>query len=198
VKEKIIDAALQQFLEQGIQKVTMQKLAVHFGISIKTIYAYFPDKEELVEECLRLFYQETDEQLLGLIKGAPNALVSICQAYSKIIDLEFGRNYLINQDLNYYYPKLQDKALSEYGKGAFEILTGIINRAMDEGYFTPFLTPYVVLESLSVIFRSVTRYEAYKDFDKKAALVKRNMGAYIKSICTEKGVQEMDRLNLLT
>ena len=45
-KEIIIEASLQQFLEHGIKQMTIQKLIEPLGLSTKTVYKYFADKED--------------------------------------------------------------------------------------------------------------------------------------------------------
>ena len=49
IKQKIIQGALQQFLTHGIRKMTMQKLVEAMGLSTKTVYKYFTDKEDLLQ-----------------------------------------------------------------------------------------------------------------------------------------------------
>jgi len=45
MKEKIIEIALQQFLKHGIRKMTVQKLTGPLGVSTKTVYNFFNNKE---------------------------------------------------------------------------------------------------------------------------------------------------------
>src|SRR5277367_6320690 len=127
MKEKIIETSLLEFLKHGIRKMTMQKLVLALGISTKTMYKYFGNKEELLEECLKIHYKESDKEVKNILEGSPNVVVSICSIYSKAIELDFGTNYLFYHDLNYYYPELQDKVIKQYSSGAFKTLTGLID-----------------------------------------------------------------------
>ncbi|MDB4903973.1 MAG: TetR family transcriptional regulator [Mucilaginibacter sp.] len=198
MKEKIIEGSLQQFLEHGIQKITLQKLIVHLNISAETMHKYFDSKEQLLEECLKVYYKQADKGVLKIIDGAPNVVVSICRIYSKAIDVDFGDQYLFNEDLNYYYPDLQDKIIKEYSKGALEILTGLTEHGIIEGYFFHYLKATDVLQAITILYRSVTRYDVYKEFSKKRELTKHTIAIYLKSICTDKGLQVMDQLNVLS
>jgi AcrR family transcriptional regulator len=47
-EERIIKGALDLFLQAGIKSVTMDDIARHLGMSKKTIYQFFGDKNELV------------------------------------------------------------------------------------------------------------------------------------------------------
>ena len=198
MKEKIIETSLQQFLAHGIRDITMQKLVLTLGISTKTMYKYFKDKEELLEECLKVHYKESDNGILHIINGSPNVVASIWRVYSKVIDLDFGINLLFYHDLNYYYPDLQDKVIKQYSKGAFETLTGIIELGIHEGYFLACLESPVVLETLTILYTSVTRYNAYKEFGMKHELIKHTIAIYLRGICTDKGLRVMNQLKELS
>ena len=50
VKERIIIKAEEMFLHFGYSKVTMEEVAAGLGISKKTLYKFFPSKENLIRE----------------------------------------------------------------------------------------------------------------------------------------------------
>ena len=62
MKEQIIETSLQQFLKYGIKKMTVQKLIEPMGISTKTVYKYFSDKEDLLRHCLLEHYSKLANQ----------------------------------------------------------------------------------------------------------------------------------------
>ena len=56
MKEEILQTSLDQFLKYGIREMSIQKLIEPLGISTKTVYKYFKNKEELLEEALHLHF----------------------------------------------------------------------------------------------------------------------------------------------
>ncbi len=189
MKEKIIETSLQEFLKHGIRKMTMQKLVLALGISTKTMYKYFSNKEELLEECLCIHYKEADKKLLEIKDSSPNMVVALCSIYAKSMDLDFGTNHLFYHDLNYYYPELQDKTIKLYSSKAGEILIGIIEKGILDGDFQSHLQAPIILTAISVLYRSVTRNEVYKMFEvKPSELIKHTIDVYLKGICTDKGL----------
>jgi AcrR family transcriptional regulator len=189
MREKIIETSLQEFLKHGIRKMTMQKLVVPLGISTKTMYKYFSNKEELLEECLIIHYKETDKKLLEIKDSSPNMVVVLCSVFDKSMELDFGTNHLFYHDLNYYYPELQDKAIKLYSRKAGEILTGIIEKGILDGDFQGHLQAPIILTAIGVLYRSVTRNEAYKMFKvKPSELIKHTTDVYLRGICTLKGL----------
>jgi AcrR family transcriptional regulator len=194
MREKIIKTALQQFLTHGIREITMQKLVLPLGISTKTMYKYFSNKEELLEESLKVHYEAMDKRLLFILEGSPNAVVSLCSVFAKSMELDFGINHLFYHDLNYYYPELQDKVMKLYSHKAGEILTGIIAKGIEEGDFLAYLNPLLVLKTIGVLYTSVTRNKVFENFNvPPAELIKHTVDIYLRGICTGKGLQIFDQ-----
>ncbi|TAK58062.1 MAG: TetR/AcrR family transcriptional regulator [Bacteroidetes bacterium] len=51
-RQRILEVAQEHFLRLGFSKVTMEEIATQLGISKKTLYVYFPSKEELLSEVM--------------------------------------------------------------------------------------------------------------------------------------------------
>ncbi|HEY6953563.1 MAG TPA: TetR/AcrR family transcriptional regulator [Bacteroidota bacterium] len=48
-KQRIVEVASRQFMESGISKVTLDEVAAELGMSKKTMYKFFPSKEDLLK-----------------------------------------------------------------------------------------------------------------------------------------------------
>jgi AcrR family transcriptional regulator len=48
-KQRIIDVSSKRFMENGISKVTLDEIAADLGMSKKTMYKFFPSKEDLLK-----------------------------------------------------------------------------------------------------------------------------------------------------
>ena len=194
LKEQIIEKSLKEFLEHGIRSMTMQKLASALGISTKTMYKFFADKEALLEACLMLHYSGLDRDVKSIVDAEPNPVDFICTLYAKSTALDFGANYLFYHDLNHYYPELQDKVIVRNARLTGEIMTGALQLGIDEGYFLPHLKPAVILTALTVLYTSVTRFDTYKKFNlTPAELLKHTIDIYLRGICTDKGLAIINR-----
>ena len=66
VKQRIMGEARSLFFRYGFSKVTMDEAAESLGMSKKTLYRYFPSKEDLLEEVTRAHMDECDAQLKGI------------------------------------------------------------------------------------------------------------------------------------
>ncbi|MBW7846308.1 MAG: TetR/AcrR family transcriptional regulator, partial [Bacteroidia bacterium] len=52
VKEKLLVEASSLFMRFGFKSMTMDDVSRELGISKKTLYQYFSDKNELVNQCV--------------------------------------------------------------------------------------------------------------------------------------------------
>jgi AcrR family transcriptional regulator len=68
VKERILHQAGEMFLQFGFSRVTMEEIAVELGMSKKTLYRFFPGKEQLLKEMVtgvRCKLEDYVEELWG-------------------------------------------------------------------------------------------------------------------------------------
>jgi AcrR family transcriptional regulator len=100
VKEKILSEAETLFLKFGFKSITMDDVARELGISKKTLYLHFTDKNDLVNECVDDYLSRmnkncqsiTDQKedaigiLLGITQYMSGMLKSVSQ--SSLYDLK--------------------------------------------------------------------------------------------------------------
>lgn len=87
MKQRIIDAAMHMFLEEGYEKTSIRNIAERIEYSPGTIYLYYSDKDELLHEVQRLAFGKLYEFFLekATSKSPFKRLEQITQAY-----IEFG------------------------------------------------------------------------------------------------------------
>ncbi len=61
--EKILKVAMHEFLHHGVKSVKMDDIACLVGISKRTLYEIYSNKEELLLECLRKHEEEYDKHM---------------------------------------------------------------------------------------------------------------------------------------
>ena len=59
LKERVVAKASMLFMRNGIKSVTMDNIAGQMGISKRTLYENFRDKDELLMECF--IYQSKED-----------------------------------------------------------------------------------------------------------------------------------------
>jgi len=192
MREEIVQTSLQRFLKFGIRKMTVQKLVAPLRISTKTVYKYFNDKEDLLKECLSVHYTKLLEGIPAL-ENQPDAVQAMQSLWQQAVDADFGTNQLFYHDLNYYYPELQDEILLKNGKKISAALIRLINRGVEEGLFRKDLNGPIILETMTVLYSSLTRTNQFKKFKMQPRdLAQQTIMVYLRGICTDKGLKKFN------
>ena len=192
MKEDILQKSLQLFLKHGIREMSNQKLVELLGISTKTLYKYFKNKEELLEEVLYLYHHKQYEMLLNL-PAAQNAACLFFDVWQIAVKMEYKVNKEFYEDLHYYYPDLENKVNAEIGKKFKQHFLSIIHRGIEQGAFHKYILPEVVLKSVFVLLKAAVRTDEFKKLRLSATNLHLNtIGCFIRGLCTEKGLQALD------
>src|SRR6478609_8545498 len=115
MKEEILQTSLKQFLKYGIREMSIQKLIEPLGISTKTMYKYFDNKEKLLEEAVVLYYVQQYNIMEDALKNQ-NAVTLLFDIWYTGIETECKVNKIFFHDLNYYYPELERKVEATISK----------------------------------------------------------------------------------
>ena len=175
--------------------MTVQKLVEPLGISTKTVYNYFRDKEDLLTQCLHLHYSQILEEALLTIDKYPNAVQALAGSWKKAIETDFGVNRAFYHDINYYYPALQDKILKKHGEKINGAFTELIKSGISQGYFRKDINPPVIHQAMAVLYTSLTRTTQYKKFRlSPEALLDQTILVYLRGICTDIGLKEINSI----
>lgn len=83
MRSKIIDKASLAFAKEGIRNVHMDSIATSLGISKRTVYELFKDKECLLLEVLRLHHKEMNDYMTEVTSKADNVLEAIFIFYKR-------------------------------------------------------------------------------------------------------------------
>ena len=73
-KDRILSYAIENFSRNGIRNVKMDDIASDLGISKRTLYQLFKDKENLLVECFKYSEKRSAKLYSELIKSTDNIL----------------------------------------------------------------------------------------------------------------------------
>lgn len=66
-KERIISHAEERFFRSGFNKVTLDELSSELGISKKTMYKFFPSKDELLKTIIRMLQRRVEGSVVAIV-----------------------------------------------------------------------------------------------------------------------------------
>src|SRR5215475_6187544 len=108
-KERILEKAHELFMRYGVRSVSMDDIAAQLGMSKKTLYQYYTDKEELVDAVLSTLLEENRKQCLECRQKSENAVHEVLQALDMMQQMFTNMNPSIVFDLEKYHPAVSKK-----------------------------------------------------------------------------------------
>jgi len=192
MKNEILQTALEQFLKFGIREMSIKKLIEPLGISTKTVYKYYKNKEELLEEVLQLLYSQQYKLIENLSEGQ-SVVTLLFDIWYLAIERAYDVNDLFHSDLHYYYPELERKNEVAIGSKFGQQFQNLIRKGINEGAFKEDILPEVVMEGIYVLYNSITRTDLFKRFNVAPYEILLNtIVIYIRGFCTQTGLQELE------
>jgi AcrR family transcriptional regulator len=103
--DKILKGAEELFFRYGIRSVTMDDIAKHLGISKKTIYQSFKDKDQVVMKLMQQKLEADEAQIKKDVEQSDNVVEEVFNAMKHIADVMGRVNPNVFYDLQKYHPK---------------------------------------------------------------------------------------------
>lgn len=132
LRERIIQEASGLFFKNGIRSITMSDIANHLGISKRTLYEVFKDKEDLLEESINAHMEQTDTEIDKIVNGSENVIDTMMRIYAKHLNDAQSVNKSVVHDLKKYHPRLFQKIEARQGDGV-KTLIPLFQRGVEQG-----------------------------------------------------------------
>jgi AcrR family transcriptional regulator len=141
-KERILNKAADLFMRYGIRSITMDEIAAQLGISKKTIYQFFTDKDDMVTAVIDQEIKKNQMDCIKFHKQSENAVHEIFLALESHEELLKSTNPLMLYDLEKHHPRSYRK-LKEF---KYEFLYGVIMDNLQWGIAEELYRPDIQLD----------------------------------------------------
>ncbi len=105
----ILESVSAMYIQHGIKNITMDMVAEHLGMSKKTLYQYFSDKEKLVEDVLEYFMSKQSIAFISISSDELNAIDKLYAAGKIISNILAVVPESVIHDLQKFYPDVLHK-----------------------------------------------------------------------------------------
>lgn len=102
-QERIVAKAHELFMRYGIRSISMDEIATHLGISKKTIYQFFTDKDSLVSAVVDIEIETNERDCLLCHNTAKDPVHEICLVISQIEEMLQIMNPSVIFDMQKYH-----------------------------------------------------------------------------------------------
>ena len=188
VKDRILVEAGLLFGKYGIKSMTMDALAEELGISKRTIYERFKDKDTLLKEVILYYKEQTKKQANELIDQSDNAIEAIFRIIRMTIDQMTRMSPAFLHDIKKYHPRVFME-LAEPGEFRdLSVTRRLLETGMEQGVFRNDFNIEIVNRTLHVLFDLFGHDSLMVEagFDRRDML-ENVLVPYFRGISTEKG-----------
>jgi len=147
-KLTILDTADALFSAEGVREVSIDDICRKLGISKKTFYQYYPQKEDLIVDVLDSRVEKKDEAFLRRAEGKNTVelmvLLSELVSKKKTVD----KDKIMVRDIAKYYPETFQKFAIEKKKHIRKYFEDALSKGKEEGS----IRPDIDADSFSLLF----------------------------------------------
>ena len=188
MKERILAEAEQLFWKYGVRSVTMEDIAKRLGISKKTIYQHFNDKEQILFQVIQDKTSQNQFDMACMSVEASNPIEEIMQVLDMLQKRADQMSPNLFIDLQRHYP--QTFALFKQFKEQY-IMRSIlenIQKGISQGLYRDDINPAILarlrVEQIELAFNNtIFPEDKYSMLDVQREL----MHHFVRGMLTEKG-----------
>jgi AcrR family transcriptional regulator len=138
---RIIEAATDRFMDAGLYKVTMDEIASDLRMSKKTVYKFFPSKEDLLKAIVHTMLRRVESEVQSITSSEipfEEKFISILNLVGKILR-RLSRPFMT--DIQRFAPGLWKEIETFRREKVFSKIQQIFRQAKKEGVFREDLDP---------------------------------------------------------
>lgn len=189
LRDRIMVKAIESFTTHGIKSITMDDIAASLGISKRTLYEVFADKESLLLECVLKEQREMTEFLAEVHARATNVLEVILVCYQRSIETFHRTNKRFFEDIK-KYPNVYE-VMRKYRERDSDSSVAFFMMGVEQGIFRSDVNFAIVnllaREQIDLLMNT----EICKEYS-FLEVYESIMFTYIRGISTEKGAQVLE------
>ncbi|MFD2544595.1 TetR/AcrR family transcriptional regulator [Kaistella montana] len=133
--KKFLEKVADLFIENGAKTLTMDDIAKEFGMSKKTLYQKYTNKDALLSDVLQFKLDGVIEKLNQLDIEVENAIERMfCRDEEIEKAVETNKSLLIRQLIK-YYPAIFNQHMMHFSERFSEVIIHNILRGREQGYY---------------------------------------------------------------
>jgi len=186
IREKILEGAGKLFVEHGTRQVTMDAIAQSLGISKRTIYENFKDKNDLLSNFLLEAMMQHKKKSIEILKNAQNVIDALFKFGEFNQESLKGINPCFFGDIKKYHPEVFKTIMGNDQLKNYEVTYTLLKRGINEGNFRKELDIEVVNLFIHHSMEFFQKMTEEKNIPHQTIWTSVHL-PYLRGICTEKG-----------
>ena len=192
--ERIQHKAYELFRRYGIRSVTMDEIAGQCGVSKKTVYQFFEDKDSLVESIVAKVINQSETQCNIDQDRCENAVHEIFLAMEMVLQVFSGMNPAIMYEMQRYHPK-SFKLLEDHKmEFMYRCVKQNLERGIAEGLYRPEINMEIITRlHLQNMFLPFDQDVFPKTRFSIAEVDMEIMDHYLHGVANNKGIKQIEK-----
>lgn len=187
-QKEFIESVMELFMRYGIKSLTMDEIARKLGISKKTIYKYVSDKNDLVNQCVRMAVSNEECILCDVQEQVGNAIDILLDVNKRVSEKVQNVQPSVMYDIERYYPEAHKIMQNHKKEFIFNMVKENMELGIKEGLYRNNLIPEVIASSYIAMTSQIFNPDPMNppEYDFKT-LHKEIARYHIRGIASEKG-----------
>ncbi|HMM10784.1 MAG TPA: TetR/AcrR family transcriptional regulator [Bacteroidales bacterium] len=194
-RQKVINRACELFPVVGIRNVTMDSLASDLGMSKRTIYELFGQKDNLVLAVFEHIIMEENKQLLDIIEQSEHVVEALFKIMERKLEVRVSLSPLFVEDVAKYVDRIQEMFYTENcDLSRYSASFVLLQQGITQGIFRKEINVAIVdnfIYEMMNIIRTSPRIRSMKP--KVNDLIVNIFLPYFRGICSSQGLKLMDK-----
>ena len=194
MKDKILEKAGDLFWRIGYKSVTMDDIANEMGISKKTIYKFFKNKEILIQESTNLIHDSCHKAIDKIVAQRHNPIKENFEIKKMFKEMFQNAGSSPIYQLKKYYPKIHSKVMTKEMITFSECIANNINKGIAQGYYRKDVNVDNVVQ-----FYFALVFYIYENMPMSSinAIEINALEYHTRAIATSKGIDELEQQLLI-
>jgi AcrR family transcriptional regulator len=192
LRDRIVSAAFELFMKYGVRSVTMDQISGHLGISKRTLYEIFRDKNQLLREGLDYYSSIKMKDAKDLIRQSDNVIETIYILARRGEEMKQQINPLFFEDIRKYHPDVHALITTDGSYRDYSLTYELLMKGIRDGLFTKGLDIELVNNFFHQVMNIVMNEEIFpKDRYTHEDIFRNIIMPYLIGISTEKGQEQI-------
>jgi len=192
---RIIDGAAELFRVYGIKAVTMDAIAAHLGVSKRSIYERFIDKDTLLFAVMDAMIVKQREIIERILDSSPDVISAVFCIVRMGRDHVSTMNPLIGSDLKKYHSNVLKRLSEKCENPDYEAARKILEKGISQGIFRENINAEIVGRAFKGISAMAGNEELFpSELFLRQDIMRNLMVNFMRGIATEQGIQLIDSM----
>ncbi len=190
IKTSILQRAMEMFQRYGLRTMTMDDVCRELSMSKKTLYQYFRNKADLVDQAVRHVFSVHQRSMDQIGAEHENAIDRMINRYSFLMRMMESHGPNMMFPLKKYYPKTYEWLFAKRQETMMDALVQTLRDGQAQRLFRDDLNPELVARIHFTTMVGIADAElSNESFGQRKELIWTAISLFIRSISTAQGLQ---------